>query len=114
MTPSTAAVSPDDLMRRASAMLTGGRIGGARPLISATRRIAPPGPAVAHLSARLAMCENRLDDAEAELGAAIAAEPADVALLKLRAELRLRVGNLAGAASDAAEAVLSEPADAAA
>jgi predicted TPR repeat methyltransferase len=114
MNASAALASPDELMRRASAVLSAGRIGAARPLIAAVRRLVPAGPAVAHLSARLAMQEERLADAAAELDAAIADEPSEPALRKLRAELRLRMDDVSGAAADAAEAVVLQPADPAA
>jgi predicted TPR repeat methyltransferase len=97
---------PDALMRRVSEMIEAGRLGVARPLLAAVKRLAPPPPRIAELSARLAMREGRLDDAEAELDDALGAAPEDSGLHKRRAELRMRTGNLTGAAEDAADAVI--------
>lgn len=102
------------LMRRASTLLQEGRTGAARPLLAAVRRMAPPSAEIAHLSARLAMCDGRLAEATDELDGAIALEPGDAALRKLRAELRLRCEDLPGAATDAAEAVVLQGSDPAA
>ena len=103
--------TPEVLKRRASDLLAAGRPGAARPLIAAIRRMAPPSADLAHLAARLCMCEGRLGDAAAELDGAIASEPGVADLHKLRAELRLRCEDLPGAAADAAEAVVLDAAD---
>ncbi len=102
---------PEILMQRASGLLDEGRTGAARPLLAAIARIAPPSPALALLTARLALREDRLDDAGQELDRAVERHAGDAPLYKLRAELRLRRGDLVGAAADAAEAVVLCPAD---
>src|SRR5690348_1230901 len=101
------------LTARVAALIDAGRPGAARPLLGALRRIAPS-PAIAGLAATLAMREGRLDLAQSELDAAIAAAPKDVSLRKQRADLRRQLGDTAGAAADAADAVLLDPRDAAA
>lgn len=99
------------LMQRVSEMLQAGRLGVARPLMAALRRLSPASPRLAELSAQLAMREGRLEAAAEELNAAIAETPADSGLRKSRAELRIQLDELTGAAEDAAEAVILERED---
>ena len=114
MSSALAAVDPEALLRRASALLDAGRVGAAGPLLAAVRCMLPDSGELSVVSARLAMAEGRPSDAIAELNAAIAAEPANGALRKLRAEAWLRCDNHHEAAADAAEAVILSRADASA
>ncbi|HEX5328501.1 MAG TPA: tetratricopeptide repeat protein [Acetobacteraceae bacterium] len=103
---------PDVLTRRLSELIAAGRIGAARPMLAALRRLGTPSARVAELAAILAMQEGRLDAARAELDAALIEHPGHAALYRRRAELRRRTGDLPGAALDAADAVVHDPADA--
>ncbi len=94
------------LTARVAALIERGRFGAARPLLAAARRLGPPTPRLAELSALLALHEGRLDVALAELDAAVAADPAHAGLRKCRADLRRQTGDRDGAMADAAEAVL--------
>ena len=59
------------LTSRLASLIDAGRLGAARPLLAAVRRIEPPSSLrLAMLSARLAMREKRFDLAQAELDAA--------------------------------------------
>ena len=109
-----ATAEPDALAGRIAALLDAGRVGAARPMLSALRRLAPDDPAGAMLAARLAIREGRPQDALPELDAQIVAAPSDPALRKCRAELRLLLNDRLGAASDAAEAVILDRRDPAA
>src|SRR5690349_17052687 len=91
------------LTARIARLIDGGRVGAARPLLAAARRIAPASPPLSLLAARLEMGEGRLNLAKTELDSAIAETPNDPALRKCRAELRQRMGDKTGAAADAAE-----------
>ena len=114
MTQQHSFADPDALMQRVSDMIEAGRLGVARPLLAAVKRLSPSPARLAELTARLAIGEGRLGDAEAELNAAVATAPDDRALRKRRAALRIQTGNLAGAAEDAAEAVILQRNDPAA
>lgn len=94
------------LIRNVAEMIAAGRTGVARPLLAAARRMAPPSAQLVELSARLAMRENRPEDASAELDQAILAEPDHAGLRVARAQLRFELGDLIGATQDAAEAVV--------
>lgn len=106
-----AVLGPDaeHLMRRVRAMVDGGRIHGARPLLSALRALAPPEVAFAELEARLLLREGRLADSLARLDGAIASAPEAVELRICRADARLQNQDILGAAADAAEAVILAP-----
>jgi predicted TPR repeat methyltransferase len=106
--------SADILTARLAALIDAGRLGAARPLLSAVRRLTPPSPALAELAARLAMREGRFDLAQTELDEAVAQAPENVGLRKCRADLRMQMDDNAGAAADAAEAVFLDSSDAAA
>jgi predicted TPR repeat methyltransferase len=109
-----ATATPYDLTRAAEALVLAGRVGAARPMLAALRRMAPADPRTAILAVRLAIREGQPASVLVEIDAAIDAAPADPALRKCRAELRLLLGDRAGAAGDAAEAVLHDRADPAA
>lgn len=100
------------LCARAATLLRAGRIGAARPLVAAARRMAPPSPQLTILAAQLAINEGALDRARADLDSAIDAEPAQPALRICRADVRSRLDDPEGAARDAAEAVILAPDDA--
>jgi predicted TPR repeat methyltransferase len=99
------------LTARIAHLIDAGRTGAARPLLVALRRIAPASPVLGLLAARLAMREERLDLARAELDAAIAETPDHAELRKCRAELLQQMGHKEGAAADAAEAVILNRSD---
>ena len=105
--------SPDSaaLTRRVAELIAAGRTNAARPMLAALRRLEPPSARLFELAARLAMRENRLDAALAELDAGLAENPSEATLYRRRAQLRHRLGDLAGAARDAAEAVVLDPVD---
>jgi Flp pilus assembly protein TadD len=77
----------ETLTGRIAALIEAGRTGVARPLLVAARRMAPPSPGLAQLSAMLAIREGRLDDARCELDEAIATAPREPSLRKCRAGL---------------------------
>jgi predicted TPR repeat methyltransferase len=106
--------NPETLTREVAEMIAAGRTSVARPLLAAAHRMAPPSARLAELSARLALRENRPEDARAELDQAILIEPGHTGLRICRAQLRVDLGDLVGAAQDAAEAVVLDRADAAA
>jgi len=97
---------PEALMRRATALVDAGRTGAARPLLAAIRRLSPPGPALAHLAARIALQDGAVKEACRELDAGLEMAPDDAELRIARAELRQQMGDLDGAVRDAAEAVI--------
>jgi len=105
--------SPDSaaLTRRVAELIAAGRTNAARPMLAALRRLEPPSARLFELAALLAMREDRLDAALAELDAGLAENPSEATLYRRRAQLRHRLGDLAGAARDAAEAVVLDPAD---
>ncbi len=102
------------LMTRMGELIDQGRPAAARPLLAAVRSLASPSMGfdpenasrLALLAARLALSEGALDDAEAELDAALITEPCHPGLRKCRAEVRRLLGDTEGAARDAAEAVI--------
>ncbi len=94
------------LLERVGQLIDAGRIGAARPLLAAARRLSPPGADIALLAARLSMKAGDLAQAMQELDAAIVELPAQPALRKKRAEVRQLQGDREGAARDAAEAVI--------
>jgi len=94
------------LTTRIAALIDAGRLGAARPLLAAVRRLAPPSPRLAELAALLALHEGRFDVARQELDTAVAAAPDHARLRICRADLRRQMGDGAGAAEDAAEAVI--------
>jgi predicted TPR repeat methyltransferase len=105
--------SPDSaaLTRRLAELIAAGRTNAARPMLAALRRLEPPSPRQFELAALLAMREDRLAAALAELDAGLADNPAEATLYRRRAQLRHRLGDPSGAARDAAEAVVLDPAD---
>ncbi len=110
----SAAADAEALTGRAAQLVATGRIGAARPLLAAARRLAPGSIVVAELGARLALRADTPDEAVLELDQAIEAAPQHPGLRKSRAELRRQAGNIEGAARDAAEAVVSDRKDLAA
>ena len=96
----------ETLTRQVAAMIAAGRTSVARPLLAAVRQMAPPSARLAELSARLAMQENRPEDALGELDQAIAIEPEHPGLRIARAHLRMDLDDRVGATQDAAEAVV--------
>jgi predicted TPR repeat methyltransferase len=107
-----AAADAEALTNRAAQLLAAGRIGAARPLLAAARRLAPGSIGVADISARLALRLNAPDEAAFELDQAIEAAPEHPGLRKRRAELRRQAGDIEGAARDAADAVVLDRKDA--
>jgi predicted TPR repeat methyltransferase len=101
-----AAANADALTDRAAQLVAAGRIGAARPLLAAAKRLAPGSIRLADISARLALRANMPDTATAEIDQAVAAAPEHTGLRKRRAELRWQAGDIEGAARDAAEAVV--------
>ena len=99
-------IDPGTVIRQLAAMIAAGRVGPARHLLAAARRLAPDAPELALLSIRLAIRQDRSTDALDELETAITATPLDAALLKVRADLRSDLQDLPGAVQDAARAVL--------
>lgn len=103
-----------DVLERAGALVTAGRVGAARPLLAALRRLQEGaadqdcGPVDA-LETRLLLREGRHDAARAMLDAAVGRRPADAQLRRTRAELLLVLGERVAAAADAAEAVMLAP-----
>jgi len=110
MSQTTSAAS-DALAERVDRMIHIGRVGAARPLVAALRRMGLARCRLDLLEAKLALREDRVGDALAGLDRAIDAESADVGLRKCRAEARLRANNIVGAADDAAEAVILDRVD---
>ncbi len=102
------------LTNRAAQLVAAGRIGAARPLLAAARRLAPGSIGVADISARLALRADTPDEATLEIDQAVEAAPEHSGLRKRRAELRRQAGDLEGATRDAAEAVVLDRNDAAA
>jgi predicted TPR repeat methyltransferase len=101
----------DVLMARLASLIDAGRLGAARPLLSAVRRLAPPSPQLATLSARLAMREGQFDVAQTALDEAVRQAPEHAGLRKCRADLRMQMDDREGAAADAAEAVILDSSD---
>ena len=102
---------PDLLAGRVREMIETGKLNAANAVLAAVRRLAPPGPAIAELTARLALAAGQFGAAEAELDTAVAADPAHAGLRRLRADVRHRRGAHVPAAIDAAEAVALDPHD---
>jgi predicted TPR repeat methyltransferase len=98
--------SSDALAERVDRMIHIGRIGAARPLVAALRRMGLAPARLDLLEAKLALREGRITDALSGLDRAIAIESTDAGLRKCRAEARLKADNLTGAADDAAESVI--------
>lgn len=110
--PATA--DADTLIQRISELLDTGRVGTARPLLAAARRMTAPSPGLAHLAARIAFQDGAMDLARQELDIAVGMAPEHAGLRKWRADLRRQMGDLDGATRDAAEAVILDPHDPAA
>ncbi len=106
-----ATATSDVLTTRLAEMIAAGRLGAARSVLGAVRRMTLPSARVAELGAVLAMREGRLEIARAELDAAIADHPAHAGLRRCRAEVRYRLDDFTGTAADSAEAVLLDPAN---
>jgi predicted TPR repeat methyltransferase len=109
-----AATDVDALTDRAAQLVAAGRIGAARPLLAAARRLAPNSIGVADVGARLALRADTPDEAVLELDQAIQAAPEHPGLRKSRAEMRRQTGDIEGATRDAAEAVVLDRHDPAA
>ncbi len=107
-------VDADALMARVAHLIGQGRPGAARPIFAAVRSLMRPSSDLSVLAARLALSDGVLDDTEAEIDSAIAADPEHPGLRMCRAELRRRSGDLEGATRDAAEAVIANRDDPAA
>ncbi len=107
-----AAADAEALTDRAAQLVAAGRIGAARPLLAAAKRLAPGSIRLADISARLALRSNMTDAAAAEIDEAVEAAPEHAGLRKRRAELRRQAGDIEGAARDAAEAVVLDRKDA--
>ena len=107
----SAAADLESLTAKAAQLVAAGRLGAARPLLAAAKRLAPGSVSLADLSARLALRANAPDTAAQELDAAVEAAPDHPGLRKRRAELRRHAGDIEGAARDAAEAVVLERRD---
>lgn len=99
------------LMARISALIDADRPVAAKHLLSAVRRLAPPSPELAELAARLAIGQGHLEQALAELDAAVGRSPEHPGLRKRRADVRFQLDDAAGALSDAAEAVILDRTD---
>lgn len=109
-----AATNVDALTDRVAQLMAAGRVGAARPLLAAAKRLAPQSASLADLSAQLALRTDAPDEAVLALDAAIAAAPEHPGLRKRRSELRRQAGDIEGATRDAAEAVILDESDAAA
>ncbi len=109
-----AAADVETLTRRAAQLVAAGRIGAARPLLAAAKRLSPGSISVADISARLALRLDTPGRAALELDDAIEAAPEHAGLRKSRAELRWQAGDIDGAVRDAAEAVVLDRTDSAA
>jgi len=113
MTTTTMSILPDELVQRAGALIAGGRLRAARPLVAALGRLEPNSVRWYTLAGRLALGEGRLVEARDAFDSAIGltAESGEegAALHELRADSRIRLGDLPGAAGDAAEAVICAP-----
>lgn len=101
----------ETLTRRVREMISAGRIGAARPLLSALQRMGGDESEMSELRARLLMKEGHLPDALAAVDQGVAAAPQHVGLRLCRAELRLHSNDPVGAAADAAEAVVLDRTD---
>jgi predicted TPR repeat methyltransferase len=101
----------ESLTARAAQLVAAGRVGAARPLLAAAKRLDPGSAGLAELSARLALRANTPDLAALELDAAVAADPEHPGLRLRRAELRRHAGDIEGATRDAAEAVVLDRTD---
>jgi len=104
----------DLLTSRLTSLIDAGRLGAARPLLAAVRRLEPSSLRLAMLSARLAMREKRFDLAQTELDEGVVRWPEHAGLRKCRADLRMQMDDREGAAADAAEAVILDRSDPAA
>ena len=102
------------LVQRIAELLDTGRIGTARPLLAAARRMSEPSPGLSQLAARIAFQDGALDQAQRELDEAVTLAPDHPGLRKARADLRRQMGDLDGATRDAAEAVILDRHDPAA
>jgi tetratricopeptide (TPR) repeat protein len=113
MTATMTSISPDELVERTGFLLACGRLGAARPLVAALRRLEPHSSRQYLLGGRLALGEGRFADARAAFDSAIKLTPESAdesaALHELRADARIRLGDFAGAAGAAAEAVILAP-----
>jgi len=107
----TQSAASDALAVRVDRMIYIGRVGAARPLVAALRRMGLARSRLDLLEAKLALREERVDDALAGLDRAIDAASGDPELRKCRAEARLKANNILGAADDAAEAVILNQVD---
>ena len=90
------------LVQRIAELLDTGRIGTARPLLAAARRMSEPSPGLSQLAARIAFQDGALDQAQRELDEAVTLAPDHPGLRKARADLRRQMGDLDGATRDAA------------
>lgn len=99
------------LADRVDRMINIGRLGAARPLVAALRRMGLADSRMQLLEAKLALREGRLPDALDFLDQAVERDRANPILRRYRAEARLKADDQIGAAADAAEAVILDGAD---
>jgi predicted TPR repeat methyltransferase len=99
------------LTARLASLIEANRLGAARPLLSAVRRLSSPSPYLTELAAHLAMREKRPELAQQELDDAVVQAPEHSGLRRCRANLRRQMGDIEGAARDAAEAVILDRSD---
>lgn len=105
----TAIADPTHLTRRVREMIECGRIQAARPLLAALSKVAQPSGELDELRSLLLLREGRIEEAVAELDAAIGRSPDYPGLRICRADARMRLNDVAGAATDAADAVILAP-----
>ncbi len=105
------AADSDALAERVDRMISIGRVGAARPLVAALKRMALGSSKIDLLEAKLALREGRVSDALAGLDRAIEQDENHAGLHKCRAEARLKSDNIPGAADDAAQAVILDRVD---
>ena len=103
------ALDPILLTNRLRDLVQAGRLGAARPLLAALRRLAPDAAALPAIEAQMLLREGRPADAIAVLDRAIVEAPADAATRLCRADARMQTDDTRGAAADAAEAVYLMP-----
>ena len=104
----------DLLTSRLASLIDAGRLGAARPLLAAVRRLEPSSLRLAMLSARLAMREETVRPRASRIGRGRGAVAGHAGLRKCRADLRMQMDDREGAAADAAEAVILDRSDPAA
>src|SRR5947209_10156470 len=89
-----AATDPTFLIRRATEMIQAGRFGAARPIVAALQRLIPGTTDAALLAAKLALEDERLDEARRLLEDAIETAPENTELRKARAEVLAKLDQM--------------------